>query len=207
MDSLFLFLQALTFQAGYNAAVVTAGAGLLGLAAGGAGAFVFLRKRALVSDAISHATLPGIGLAFLLMVTLGGDGRSLAGLILGSAISAGIGLLVVDWLTRKTRLSEDAAIGAVLSVFFGAGVVLLTVIQNTSGGRQAGLEGFLLGSTAGMLFDEAVLIAVAGAVTALLVFTMRRPMTMVAFDPEFAASNGVSVSRTCLLYTSPSPRD
>ncbi|MCR9256402.1 MAG: metal ABC transporter permease [Alphaproteobacteria bacterium] len=198
MEGLSLFLQALTLQAGYNAAVVAIGAGLLGLAAGGAGAFIFLRKRALVSDAVSHATLPGVGLAFLLMVALGGDGRSLAGLILGSAVSAGIGLVLVDWITRKTRLGEDAAIGAILSVFFGAGIVLLTVIQNTSGGRQAGLESFLLGSTAGMLFDEAVMIAVAGGITAALVFAMRRPMTLVAFDPEFAAANGVHVQRTDL---------
>ena len=52
---------------------------------------------------------------------------------------------------RRTRLPEDAAIGSVLGVFFGAGIVL-TVIQTMSSGRQAGLESFLLGSTAGMLF-------------------------------------------------------
>jgi len=200
MDGLTLFLDALTLQAGYNAAALVAvGAGLLGLAAGGgAGAFVFLRRRALVSDAVSHATLPGVGIAFLVMVALGGDGRSLAGLIVGSAVSAGIGLLVVDRLTRHTRLSEDAAIGAVLSVFFGVGIVILTVIQNVRGGNQAGLEDFLLGSTAGMLFDEALLIALAGGVTAALVFTLRRPMTLVAFDTDFAAASGVNVPRTDL---------
>jgi len=198
MDGLTLFLDALTLQAGYNAALVAVGAGLLGLAAGGAGAFVFLRRRALVSDAVSHATLPGVGIAFLVMVALGGDGRSLAGLIVGSAVSAGIGLLVVDRLTRHTRLSEDAAIGAVLSVIFGVGIVILTVIQNVRGGNQAGLEDFLLGSTAGMLFDEALLIALAGGVTAALVFTLRRPMTLVAFDTDFAAASGVNVPRTDL---------
>lgn len=190
-----MLFEALTLQLGYNATLVTIGAALLGLAAGATGTFLFLGKRALVSDAISHATLPGVALAFIAMVALGGDGRSLPGLLLGSAISAAVGLLCVSALTNRTRLSEDAAIGAVLSVFFGLGVVLLTVIQSMSSGRQAGLESFLLGSTAGMLWNDALVIALGGAVVLALAAILRRPMTMVAFDPEFAAGTGMNVRR------------
>lgn len=191
-------LDAFLLQAGYNAALVALGAALLGFAAGAGGSFLFLRKRALVSDAVAHATLPGVGLAFIVMVALGGDGRSLPGLLAGSAISAWLGLLAVEWLVRRTRLSEDAAIGAILSVFFGLGIVLLTVIQSMSQGRQAGLEGFLLGSTAGMLFQDAVLIAGGGALVVAAIWLLRRPMTMVAFDPGFAAARGVNVRRVDL---------
>ncbi len=193
MSELHALLAALTLQAGYNAALVALGAAILGIAGGGAGAFVFLRKRALVSDAISHATLPGVALAFIVMVAVGGVGKWLPGLLAGSALSAALGLLIVEWITRRTRLLEDAAIGAVLSVFFGFGIALLTVIQTMSSGRQAGLGTFLLGSTAGMLIGEAWTIAGAGAIAAMLVFTLRRPMTLVAFDPGFAASTGVNV--------------
>ena len=112
------FLEALFLQAGYNAALVTLGATFLGFAAGSSGTFLFLRKRALVSDAIAHATLPGVGLAFIFMVLLGGDGRNLIGLLAGSAITAFIGLVIIEWISRRTRLPEDAAIGAVLGVFF-----------------------------------------------------------------------------------------
>jgi len=189
------FLDALIFQAGYNAALVALGAALLGIAAGSGGTFLFLRKRALVSDAVAHATLPGVGIAFIVMVTLGGEGRSLLGLLLGSALSAGIGLLAVEWITSRTRLAEDTAIGAVLSVFFGFGVVLLTIIQTMSSGYQAGLEGFLLGSTAGMLFSDAVVIAIGGGLAVAFVFLLRRPMTLVSFDPEFAAASGIDVRR------------
>lgn len=191
--SLGAFIEALLLQSGYNAALVAIGAALLGMAAGGSGTFIFLRKRALVSDAAAHATLPGIAIAFIVMVSLGGDGRNLAGLMLGAALSAAVGLLIVDWIGRSTRLPEDAAIGAVMSVFFGFGIVLLTFIQTMSSGRQAGLEGFLLGSTAGMLFDEAVTIAIAGALAAMALFALVRPMTLVAFDAEFAATTGVNV--------------
>jgi len=187
------FVDALTLQAGYNAALVAIGAALLGFAAGSAGVFLFLRKRALVSDAVAHATLPGVGLAFILMVSFGGDGRNLIGLLLGSALSAWVGLLAVEWMSRRTRLSEDAAIGAVLSVFFGLGIVLLTVIQSLNRGRQAGLEDFLLGSTAGMLFQDAVIIAAGGALVVALIWLLRRPMTMVAFDPVYAASAGINI--------------
>ncbi len=187
--------DALSLQLGYNATLVAIGATLLGVSAGVTGTFLFLRKRALVSDAISHATLPGVCLAFMVMVAFGGDGRNLIGLLAGSAISAWIGLLCMNWLTRRTRLAEDAAIGAVLSVFFGFGIVLLTVIQTMGVGRQAGLEGFLLGSTAGMLWADALIIAIGGAATLLLVLIIRRPMTMVAFDPEYAAARGLPVHR------------
>ena len=193
------FLEALLLQAGYNAALVAIGAGCLGFAAGSSGTFLFLRKRALVSDAVAHATLPGIGFAFILMVALGGDGRSLAGLLAGSTVTAWIGLLVIEWIARNTRLAEDAAIGAVLGVFFGLGVVLLTVIQNMSAGRQAGLEGFLLGSTAGMLFQDAVVIAVGGSIAVLATWLMRRPMTLVAFDADYAAALGYDVRRIDLV--------
>jgi manganese/zinc/iron transport system permease protein len=190
--------DALFLQLGYNATLVAIGATLLGISAGVTGTFLFLRKRALVSDAISHATLPGVCLAFIVMVALGGDGRNLVGLLAGSALSAGFGLWCLNWMTRRTRLAEDAAIGAVLSVFFGFGVVLLTVIQTMGSGRQAGLEGFLLGSTAGMLMADALVIAGGGAITLALILLLRRPMTLVAFDPEYAAARGLPVDKVDL---------
>ncbi len=193
------FLAALMLSAGYNTAVVSIGAGFLGAAAGAVGAFVLLRKRSLVSDAVGHATLPGLAAAFIVMALVFGDGRILPGLLAGAAISAALGLFAVDWITHNTRLHEDAAIGAVLSVFFGFGIVLLTVIQSLDTGRQAGIAGYLLGSTAGMLRSEAETIAVAAFAVALAVFILRRPFTLVAFDPEYAAVRGVNVRRTDLL--------
>ncbi len=187
------FLHALTLDAGYNAALVVVGAALLGFSAGMAGTFLFLRKRALVCDALAHATLPGVCLAFVIMVMLGGDGRNLAGLLFGSAVTASIGLLIITWMTQKTRLTEDAAIGAVLSVFFGMGVVLLTIIQSMSSGSQAGLEKFLLGATAGMLFQDAMIIAAGGGLAVAMTLLIRRPMTLVAFDAGYASTRGYDI--------------
>ncbi|MGX9356111.1 metal ABC transporter permease [Roseobacteraceae bacterium S113] len=190
-----MLLDALTLQLGYNATLVAFGATTLGIAAGVIGTFLFLRKRALVSDAISHATLPGIGLAFIIMVSLGFDGRWLPGLLLGSMISAALGLWWLTSLVQRTRLTEDAAIGAVLSVFFGFGIVLLTIIQSMSAGRQAGLEDFLLGATAGMLRSEAWMIFAGGGLALLATIALRRVLLLVAFDPGFAETRGIPVQR------------
>ncbi len=194
-----MLADALLLQLGYNAVLVTLGATVLGIAAGIGGCFLFLRGRALLSDAISHATLPGIGLAFIVMVGLGGDGRALAGLMAGAALSASAGLLCVWWLSHRTRLSEDAAIGAVLSAFFALGVVLLTVIQQLNAGQAAGLETVLLGATAGMLWRDAMLLLIATALTLGLVLLFRRPLTLAAFDPGFAQATGRNVAKLDLI--------
>ncbi|MCY4207497.1 MAG: metal ABC transporter permease [Roseovarius sp.] len=194
-----MLIEALTLQLGYNATLVAAGAALLGMACGATGTFLYLGNRALISDAISHSSLPGLALAFIAMAWLGMDGRSLPVLLVGSALSAFAGLHVINWLSAKTRLAEDAAIGAVLSVFFGLGIVLLTVIQSMEAGRQAGLEDFLLGSTAGMLWNDAITIAVGGALVLLFLTVFARPMAMVAFDPEFAAVSGIDTRQTVMI--------
>ena len=68
-----LLIEALTLRLGYNATLVAIGAALLGFAAGAVGSFMILRKRALVSDAMAHATLPGVALAFIVAPLLRAD--------------------------------------------------------------------------------------------------------------------------------------
>jgi manganese/zinc/iron transport system permease protein len=178
------FLAVLLLSAGYNTALVSVGAALLGASAAIVGTYVLLRKRSLVSDAISHATLPGLVLAFMAAAWLTGEGRSTVVLMAGATVSAGLGLIAVEWMTRRTRLPEDAAIGAVLSVFFGLGVVLMTVVQTLQTGGQAGLSSYLLGSTAGMLRSEAEVIALAGAVATIAIVLLRSRFTLVCFDQD-----------------------
>ena len=186
---------ALSLSLGYNATLVTLGATLLGAAAGMVGTFLYLRKNALISDALSHATLPGLGIAFLVAVAFGWDGRQLATLLGGSALSAAVGLYFVNWLTRETRLTQDTAIGCILSVFFAFGVVLFTIIQVIPAGRKAGLESFLLGSTAGMLYSDALLILMLSILTTLVLFVFLRPIKLVTFDASYSETLGISVRR------------
>lgn len=186
-------LAALSFQAGYNTSLVLAGSALLGAGAGAVGVFVLLRKRSLVSDAISHATLPGIAIAFLAGSFLFGDGRALWLLLFGAAASAAVGIYLVEWITRRTRLGEDTAIGTVLSTFFALGIVLLTLIQSMNVGGQAGLSGFILGSTAGLVRFDAMTIAAAAMLVGIVLVIKMKDFTLLCFDPVFAEARGMNV--------------
>lgn len=179
---------------GYNTLIVIIGASLFASVAAAVGAFVVLRGRALTVDAVSHATLPGIGLAFLIMAFMGGTGRFLPGLLLGALASGAVGLWLLNWMTRTTRLTDDAAIGIVLSSFYGLGIVLLTIVQTAGLGEPAGLTGFLLGSAASMLRSEAILIALMAVGFAALLFILRRLFFALCFDRGYARSVGINIA-------------
>jgi manganese/zinc/iron transport system permease protein len=179
-----------------NTRVVVAGVTLLGVAAGIIGTFLLLRRRALVSDALAHATLPGIALAFIAMVILGGTGKFLPGLLLGATVMCLVGALAILLIRSSSRLKEDAALGIVLSVFFGLGVALLGMVQRMSGGNAAGLESFIYGKPASILFRDAVLIAATAGVMALAAVLLFKEFTLLCFDQAFARAQGY---RTVLL--------
>ncbi len=182
-------MRVLTLQ-DYNTRVVVLGTALLGLTAGMVGVFMLLRKRALLGDALSHATLPGIGIAFILMSQWGGNGKWLPGLLLGAAVSGAIGIAGVLLIRRWTRLKEDAALGVVLSVFFGLGVAILGVIQKMDTGNAAGLSSFIYGKTASMLAADTYLIAGAAGLVAVGCLLLFKEFGLLCFDAEFAAAQG-----------------
>ncbi len=198
-DWLKTFLQVVTLRGGYNTIVVMIGVSLLGVAAGAIGAFALLRKRAMMSDVLSHATLPGIGVAFLVAVALGANGRSLPVLLAGATIAAIVAALTVQWLSRSARLPEDAAMGAVLSVFFGLGAVLLSYIQTLRTGAEGGLSHFILGQTAAMSEQDAFLIGAVAAGVILAIVLLGKEFRIVCFDPEFGAVQGWPIARIDLM--------
>ena len=186
-------VRVLTFR-DYNTRVVILGATLLGLAAGLSGTFLLLRKRALLSDTLSHATLPGIALAFILMSATLGDGKHLLGLMAGATVFAVLGTASVLAIQRYSRLKEDAALGIVLSVYFGLGIALMGLATRMAG-NAAGLSSFIYGKTASMLFSDALLIAVTALVAGLLCALFFKEFTLVCFDADFARSQGWPVAR------------
>lgn len=164
---------------------VMIGTSLLGCVAGVIGSFAVLRRRALVGDMLAHAALPGICLAFLLM-----GRRQIVGLMFGAFLAglAGIGLLTL--VQRWTRTREDAAIGIVLSTFFGAGIVLLTIISRMPLGGKSGLESFLFGAAATMRNVDIAVIAGVSLVCLLILLLFYKEFKVYSFDPEFARSQG-----------------
>jgi manganese/zinc/iron transport system permease protein len=164
---------------------VMLGTALLGATAGAIGTFAVLRRRALVGDMLSHAALPGICIAFLIM-----QGRNFVGLSLGALISGLLGILVIAILTRWTRTKEDAAIGIVLSVWFGAGMVLLSVTQRVSTGHPSGLSAYLLGEAAAIGRGDVQVMAVVALACLVIVTMLYKEFKLLSFDTDFAIAQG-----------------
>ena len=175
----------MSFGLEYNEALVLQGVSLLGAAAGVIGCFAVLRRRALTGDALAHASLPGLCLAFILL----GE-RSLPALLFGAAVSGVAGIGVIAALRRWTRIKEDAAIGIVLSVFTGVGTVLLSVIPRFPGGSRAGLDAFIFGKTAGMIYADVQLLTALALTTLVVVGLAYKEFKLVSFDAAFARVQG-----------------
>ncbi len=164
---------------------VMLGTALLGATAGAIGTFAVLRRRALVGDMLSHAALPGICIAFLIM-----QDRNFIGLSLGALATGLVAILAVAILTRWTRTKEDAAIGIVLSTWFGAGMVLLSVAQRQTTGYPAGLNTYLLGEAAGIGRRDVQIIAGVALVCLLIISLLFKEFKLLSFDSDFAAAQG-----------------
>jgi manganese/zinc/iron transport system permease protein len=181
----------------YTLRTVALGAAVLGLVSGALGTFAVLRRQSLLGDAISHAALPGIVLAFMLT----GSKAPLV-LILGAAAAGWVGTLMFMGIVRSTRVPDDSALGIVLSVFFGIGLVLLTFVQQQPNAAQAGLDRFLFGQAATLLESDVLVLAALGAIAIAAVFVFWKEFKLLSFDREFGASLGFPMGRIDMLLTS-----
>lgn len=185
------------FFSDYTLRTVALGSAALGTVSGALGSFAVLRRQSLLGDAISHAALPGIALAFLLT----GSKAPLV-LVLGAAVAGWVGTLVVMRVVETTRVKEDAALGIVLAVFFGFGLVLLTWIQKMPEAGQAGLDTYLFGQAATLLRRDVAIIAGLGGVALGVMLLFWKEFKLLSFDPDFAGSLGFSVRGLDVLLTS-----
>ncbi|APU14316.1 MULTISPECIES: metal ABC transporter permease [Actinoalloteichus] len=183
----------------YAASVVIGGSALLGMLAGVLGPFAVLRGRSMFGDAMSHGTLPGVVIAFMV-----GGVKDAPVLLIGAAISALLAALAMIGLERAGRVSPDVAIGVVLSAAFTLGIVLLTRLSAAGSGGQSGLEEYLFGQAAGLVRGDLVVAAIVGALAIGAVLVWFRLLRTAIFDPGFASVAGapgwaVDVLTTALL--------
>jgi manganese/zinc/iron transport system permease protein len=181
----------------YTLRTVALGSATLGLVSGVLGAFAVLRRQSLLGDAISHAALPGIALAFLLT-----GSKAPFVLVLGAAFAGWLGTLAVMVVVRNTRIKQDAALGMVLSVFFGFGILLLTFIQKLPQASQAGLDKFLFGQAATLVQRDVITMAVLGALALFVVALLWKEFKLLSFDPDFAGSLGFPTGFLDVVLTS-----
>ncbi len=161
------------------------------------GCFSFLKKKALVGDAVAHSVLPGICLAFI----IAGNKDPLI-IILGAFTTGWLSLVLIDLIAEKTKIKEDSAIAIILSVFFGIGILLLTAIQHSGNAAQSGLESFLFGKAAALVGRDLIMFSIVAGIVLLTVVLFFKELKIIAFDEAFAKSIGLPVRFLNLLLTS-----
>ena len=180
----------------YTLRTVALGSAALGLVAGMLGAFAVLRRQSLLGDAVSHAALPGIVLAFMITGT-----KTPLVLVVGAALAGWVASLLVMLIVRTTRLKTDTALGLVLSVFFGLGMLLMSMVQRSAGAGQAGLEKFLFGQAAALIGRDLVTITLLGGLVLLVLLVLWKEFKLLSFDPAFAGAMGMPVRGLDVVLT------
>lgn len=171
----------------YTLTIVTLGGAILGMVSGVLGSFAVLRQESLMGDALSHAALPGVAIAFLLF------GRDLGVLLIGAGIAGWIGVLFINAVTDTTRIKQDTAMAMTLSALFALGIALLSYIQGRGDAAQAGLDKFIFGQAAAIGRDDVILISIVSLIAFAVLALFWKEFKLVTFNREFAAANGFRV--------------
>ncbi len=160
------------------------------------GVIVFLRKRSLLGEALSHAAYPGVVLSVLFMATffpLSSDLMAFA-ILVGAFLSSLLGLFVIEKMERKFRVTNDAALCFVLSVFFGVGVLFASRIQFTHALWYKTVQIFLYGQAATMTDIHVWLYAILALLLVLTILCLYLQIQMTIFDRDFSKTIGVAIS-------------
>jgi len=172
-------------------ALAAASCGLLG-------SFLVLRKMSLIGDAISHAVLPGIALAFLLS-----GSRSAAPMIIGASAFGLLTAVLIETLNRRWRVQEDASIGIVFTALFAFGVVLISLF---AGHIDLDQECVLYGEIAYTPFDmlswgeislgprPVWLLGIVFLIDLFFILLFYKELLISSFDPELAVSIGINAT-------------
>lgn len=193
------FTAALLFSHSYNASVVSLAVIMQGIAAGILGSYLLYRRKALLADALSHASLPGIGLGFLAGYLFLGDNREEWIIMAGAFTTILLCLILINHL--NLYMKNDAALAFTLSAFYGLGILLLSYIQNIPSGAKAGLESFILGQSATINIAEAQIITLGSLVVLLVSFIFYKEIKLICFDENFALSKGYRVKTLDFMIT------
>lgn len=180
----------------YTLRTITLGTAVLGAICGMLGSFAVLRKESLLGDAISHAALPGIALAFIITGT-----KDSGTLLLGALVSGLVGTYWIRGITSKTHLKSDTALGIILSTFFGFGMLLLTFIQKQPNSNQAGLDKYLFGQAATLVESDVRLMVIVTAVSLAVLILFWKEFKVLLFDPDYTKTIGFNTKFIDILVT------
>ena len=181
---------------------VLIGTMLIGAVSGAIGCLAYLRRQSLVGDVISHSSLLGIMVFFLLSYWFTGQGsKSLMLLIPGATLSGILALLLTRLIVDKTSVRDDSGLGVMLAVFFGSGILLLRSVQKMNPpipGRR-GLEDYLFGMAASMTHSDLIMIGIVGGLSLTVLMLFWKELKVFSFDPLFTQGLGYRTKALDLL--------
>jgi len=166
-----------------------AGTFVLSLGAAPVGVFLVLRRLALAGEAMSHAAVPGIAIAYLLA------GLSVVSLTIGGLITGLAVTLLSGLIARATVQHEDASLAAIYLIALASGIFLLSLY-----GSHIDLSGFLFGSVLGLDNDTLIFIGIATTITLLSFAVMIRGLVMECLDPQFFRAVGGGGAAAHLVF-------
>ncbi|WP_223551954.1 metal ABC transporter permease [Aestuariivivens sp. NBU2969] len=180
----------------YTLRTITIGTAVLGAITGMLGSFAVLRKQSLLGDAISHAALPGIAIAFLVTGT-----KDSNILLIGALISGLIGTFWIQGIIKKTHLKSDTALGLILSLFFGFGMLLLTFIQKQPNANQAGLDKYLFGQAATLVESDVWMMTLVTGICLFVLLLFWKEFKILLFDADYTKTLGFNAKFIDILIT------
>ncbi|MFH0411029.1 metal ABC transporter permease [Corynebacterium sp. L4756] len=167
---------------------------IIGICAGALGPLVLVQRQALIADAISHSSLLGLLGAFLVLATLGFDGRNPLALIAGSIITGLVAVAIISAITNRTVIHRDAAMAATLTTFFSLGMLLLQYISRNPIPGKAGIQDYLLGNASTLTRADVISALVIGGGVLLILSLIHHKQSSVVFDAPFAQLAGLHLN-------------
>lgn len=164
------------------------GGALIGFTNGFLGAFVVLRRLALMADSLSHSLLPGLAVGVMVF------GLAPQGLFLGALVAALFVALGAQLLSRSSRLKEDTALGILYTVAFSIGLVLLSLVK-----VRVSILHYLFGNILGLSNSDLWISYGIALLVVPVLAALQRPYLLTLFEPNVARSQGVRVGALNLL--------
>jgi len=145
-----------------------------------------LRNMSLIGDALAHAILPGVFVAFLVV------GYSTIGFFIGSVIAGLITAFGITWVQHKVNTKNDAAIGIIFTAMFSLGVIGISYLNNAQG-VHLDLKDFLFGTTLGVSNEDIWLSLGITIYSIICLIVFYRYFFITTFQPTIALTMGISV--------------
>ncbi len=175
MELLDLILSPLAYPFMVKAIVVSS---VVGITCALLSCFLILKAWSLLGDAISHAVLPGVVLAYIIGIPFS----------IGALVFALLAVVIIGAVKRNTKIKEDAVMGIVFTSLFALGLILIS--RTTS---SVDLSHVLFGYVLGISDSAAFYTIVTSIVVSLIIFAFRRTLLLFCFDPMHAQSIGIPV--------------